>query len=807
MRYMGSKSRLAGRPIKAPPPRPKVRRAKAAPRFFKNGKARPANLASLPDDQNLKFEREDWTSFRTIEGLEQKAGVNRYKLRRLVLKELTDNGLDTGANVEVSQSIDINQDDSNDDVVYTVTDDGQGIDGTPEEIARLFSIRRPMVSTKLLRLPTRGALGNGLRVVAGAVLASGGSLVVTTRGRRIRLRPERDGSTVVLGVRPDKTAGTRIEISFGKEIPDDEHALFWANAAIRLAAGGQGYAGRSSPHWYDAAQFHELLEACGNRPVRDLIANLDGCTGARAGEIVAEARLGRKLCADINREQAAKLLEIAKGYAGEVNPERLGALGAAAFFGASYGCFRGTADSSGAAIPFVVEAWASKDPTTSLLFVCVNRTPVTSEIVARRDKRDIDFFGCGLHHTVATAPREVNFDIWFNVTTPYMPITSDGKEPDLHPFLDGISAAVGKAIKGAHRPGSTGKPSQKAVVLDNLDSVVAEQRGDREYRYNMRQLFYALRPIVRDELGEELKIENFTGIITDYEAEHGEIPGMYREPRGSITHPHRDETITLGTLMVENYERPVWLYNKLVYIEKEGASEALKAERWGERHDCAVLSSKGFSTRAARDLIDKLAEHDEPIEVFCVHDADAAGGMIYQTLQEATKARGARKIKIINLGLEPWEAIDMGLDVEDVDRGKRSKAVADYVKERDNGRTDLWEDWLQDHRVELNAMTTPEFIAWLDGKMTTYEKLVPPDDVLTAEFKRNIESKLREAIVERILREANVEEQVAAAIAAIEVPDAAALVAGVEKMFERTPDAEWRNHIEEAAALKIEAAE
>ncbi len=40
--------------------------------------------------------------------------------------------------------------------------------------------------------------------------------------------------------------------------------------------------------------------------------------------------------------------------------------------------------------------------------------------------------------------------------------------------------------------------------------------------------------------------------------------------------------------------------------------------------------------------------------------------MIYQTLQEATKARGARKIKIINLGLEPWEAIDMGLEVETV---------------------------------------------------------------------------------------------------------------------------------------------
>ena len=134
--------------------------------------------------------------------------------------------------------------------------------------------------------------------------------------------------------------------------------------------------------------------------------------------------------------------------------------------------------------------------------------------------------------------------------------------------------------------------------------------------------------------------------------------------------------------MVEQYERPAWSFNKLLYIEKEGAQEALKQNRWLERHDCAVMSSKGFSTRAARDLIDKLVEHDEPIEVFCAHDADASGTMIYQTLQEATRARGARKIKIVNIGLEPWEAVAMGLEVETVEEKKRRKPVADYVAVR-----------------------------------------------------------------------------------------------------------------------------
>jgi hypothetical protein len=304
-----------------------------------------------------------------------------------------------------------------------------------------------------------------------------------------------------------------------------------------------------------------------------------------------------------------------------------------------------------------------------------------------------------------------------------------------------------------------------------------------------------------DKTGEELKTPNFNKIITDYESEHGEIPGMYREPRGSIYHPHRRETITLGTLMVEKYERPVWTFNKVMYIEKEGFSEALKEAGWAERHDCMLMSSKGFSTRAARDLVDKLAKHGEWVDIFCVHDADGSGGMIYQTLQEATKARGARKIRVVNLGLEPWEAVRMRLEIEDVEEGDRHKPVADYVRKRKDTAPDgkSWEEWLQTHRVELNAMTTPEFIDWLDGKMAKHGKLIPPPDVLTAELDQRIENKVRASITERILREAGFEGQVAAALAAIEKPTAAALADGITQLFEQQPDQEWRDHIEAVA--------
>src|SRR5262245_41951119 len=160
-------------------------------------------------------EREDWALFRSVEGLQQKAGVPEGQLRRLVMKEIADNALDAGARMTWGFVLDSED-------LHLIDDNGPGLDGTPEDIASLFSIRRPMRSSKLVRLPQRGALGNGLRVVAGAVLASEGSLTVVTSNKRISLRPEMDGSTTVVEVIPaDRPTGTRIEIGFGQAIPPE----------------------------------------------------------------------------------------------------------------------------------------------------------------------------------------------------------------------------------------------------------------------------------------------------------------------------------------------------------------------------------------------------------------------------------------------------------------------------------------------------------------------------------------------------------------------------------------------------------
>ena len=141
-------------------------------------------------------------------------------------------------------------------------------------------------------------------------------------------------------------------------------------------------------------------------------------------------------------------------------------------------------------------------------------------------------------------------------------------------------------------------------------------------------------------------------------------------------------------------------FNKILYVEKGGFFPILKHEGWAERHDCLLLTSQGYATRAAKDLIDLLGESDEEILFFCIHDADGYGTKIYEALQEETKARPARKVEIINLGLEPEEALEMGLEVETFKAKKGGVPVATYVPEQ-------WKEWLQSRRVELNAMTTP----------------------------------------------------------------------------------------------------
>ena len=210
---------------------------------------------------------------------------------------------------------------------------------------------------------------------------------------------------------------------------------------------------------------------------------------------------------------------------------------------------------------------------------------------------------------------------------------------------------------------------------------------------------------------------------------------------------------------MEKYRRPGWTFNKIVYCEKEGFFPILIDARWPERHDFALLTSKGFASRAARDVLDLLGETDEELTFFCLHDADGPGTLIAESLNEATKARPSRRVKIVNLGLEPDEGIAMGLPVEPVERKDgKPVPVAAYVSPE-------CREWLQEHRIELNAMDTPQFLAWLDAKMEVYSgKLLPPVNVIRARLEQDTENRLRDRLTAEALKAYGVDGRLAAAI-------------------------------------------
>ncbi len=739
------------------------------------------------------FKREDWTLYRSLNTLGQKAGVAAELIPRLVAKELADNALDAGGRCRVGMLAENG---------FWIEDDGDGIPGSDAQIAALFSINRPLTSTKIVRRPSRGAMGNGLRVVAGAVLATSGRLTVSTRGRTLDLIPQEDtGKTIATRVGEWPYAGCRIEVRFGPSLKVGADDLIWAQQANLLAEGDSSYTGGSSPYWYDSEAFYVLLKAAGSRTVRDVIAGLHGCAEPKAGRIAAAFK--NRYARTLNRDEADQLLIGARGMAKPIKPSALGRVGHLSHLPAGYAVTSGVAPIGSprseieAELPIVVEAWAEKAEWTTVQLY-VNRTPITGELHAWKEKTTLCLQGCGLGLEVPCGKGRIHVRI--NIQIPFMPITTDGKEPNIEPFEGHIKFAIAKAIRKAKRDGAAARDSKltkKKVIVENLPNGIAAASGEGRYRFSERQLFYAIRGAFIEAFGQEPGWGYFCQVITNYENQHGDISGLYRDPRGIIYHPHLGEEIPLGTLYVEQYERPPWLFKNVLYCEKEGLFAILRAEKWAEKNDCALMTSKGFSGRAARDLIDLLAETDEECNFYCIQDADAAGTMIYQTLQEATKARGARKVKIVNLGLEPAEAREMGLPVEKVKRKSRKvQAVADYVGENDRL-------WLQRYRVELNAMTTPQFLEWLDRKFQPYAgKLIPPREVLEQRLRNTVLQKLRQERTESILRAANLDGQVEEAFSQREHAMAAAsaiLPEHVGRALEQKLDDLWVKPVDQIA--------
>jgi hypothetical protein len=488
-------------------------------------------------------------------------------------------------------------------------------------VVRLFAVNRAMTSTKLLRRPTRGAIGNGLRVVTGGALASGGRLAVESRGLRHVLDVDRGGgeTAVVEEGASDVVAGTRVTVAFGPALPRGGDDGWMADLALRCA----GAAARpmlSHPGWYDPAAFAELVQAAEPGATVAEIAALMG-VGLDDGRPAAEANITELL-----------------PHAGA--QPKLVPLGADRFPG-SYA--RERHESFEGSVPALAEAWVSarRCPPSrgrGTVTLLVNRSPVATpiRIAVSGDKR-LAVFGCNLAHGLDRVPSGADYDVVLAVTSPVVPVTTEGKEPDLRPLWGVIEPALAKALRAAHRSTRAGlrQGDIKEACHQVMEEAYLKASAGGTLPANARQVYYAARPLVQALLGPaaELKDKYFTQVLLpDFVADN---PGLTRDwdvvydARGHLLEPHTGASLPVGTLQVRDYLLPRRRRSPdLVAVDGGAVADAgggepllhaalhreggLRAAAAGgaipERFDCAVMSTKGTSVTAARLLVDRMAQ-------------------------------------------------------------------------------------------------------------------------------------------------------------------------------------------------------
>jgi hypothetical protein len=312
--------------------------------------------------------------------------------------------------------------------------------------------------------------------------------------------------------------------------------------------------------------------------------------------------------------------------------------------------------------------------------------------------------------------------------------------------------------------GHSSRVTAKDAAYKVMREAYEKASGSGRYPANARQIMYAARPAIQERTGQTLNDVYFTQVLLpDYIREHPhETDGwdVVYDARGHLWEPHTGEQIGVGTLEVRRYladiEGPLDLsiecprlsgtfptsgphnrFSALLYIEKEGFLPLLERARFAERYDLAIMSSKGMGTVAARTLIEGLSER---ATIFVLHDFDKAGFSIAGTL-----TRDTRRYEFTTEVC----MIDLGLRLSDVHKWQLQSEAVQYNSDptcnlKENGATVEEIGFLcecsgsRGKRVELNAFTSDQFVAWLDSKLAEHgvEKVIPAKGILDQAYRR-----------------------------------------------------------------------
>ncbi len=499
-----------------------------------------------------------------------------------------------------------------------------------------------------------------------------------------------------------------------------------------------------------------------------------------------------------------------------VSPAELGCIGKAAIIGRpGYAQHSATMVTPGGAyIPFIVETWASCSRPTQkglgkvAITLIVNKTVTVATIHAASWPGGLGLKGCGLDRKVF-GPSTGDYAVTLSIIAPYIQLASDGKEPSLAAFGEAIAKAMSKACSMAHR--AMARPDHAMSIKDAAWSVMEKAylvaSGNGRYPANARQIMYAARPdILRLTGNDNLDDAYFPQVLLpDYVAEHGKDAewDVVFDSRGNFVEPHTRHEVRLGTIDIRAYlgerapigpvvamsddERyptigPQHRFSAVLFIEKEGFAPLLQVAQIAERFDIAIMSTKGMSTTAARQLLDRLAPRIDKVMV--LHDFDVSGFSIFGTLgSDGRRYSFANDLPIVDIGLRLKDVVALGLQSEPVDpQGsweKRSRTLAEH------GATRAEIDYLRTRRVELNALAADVFVSFLERKLAEQGigKVVPDHGILVTHARRVVERDL----VEALLQENRPRLQGAAASA----PLPADLDVRVNAVLERRPVLSW----------------
>jgi hypothetical protein len=736
----------------------------------------------------ILYDRDDWQLFLDAATLPQKAGCEPEELPALVLKELADNALDAGANVSLTT----------DGKHWIVQDDGPGVD--PDQVPHLFEVNRPLRSSKLKRQPTRGMLGNGLRVV----MAWARQLIVETRGVRLSLKlDEITGHTLTIEREKIQHApGLTVRLQASNA---DDAGL--ARRIIRLARFGFIYDGPSLPQWYGQQDLARLFRAApADATVEEVIRDLGLSPTERSGSQMAH---------EIGSDEVGTLLREMQQQTKAIQPEKIGRLGALYLKCQGYAHKAGIViEQAGGHVPYVVEANVrcerskTKGSGQVEYRLTVNRSATLAHLHGYSEPDYLSILGCGLD--VAVGAPTGNYSINLSVITPHIQLTSDGKSPSLKAYEGAIVDVIFKAARQAHRAMVQPEKAMsiKAAAWQVMPAAYLTASTNGALPANARQVMYAARgPILRLTGKGILDDHYFTQtLLPDYMEEHLKTTvewDVVFDDRGSLTEPHTGRVVPLGTIQVRQYlqERPqpevpatidpgsmsetvgpLNRYRDILFIEKEGFSALIAHAQIAERFDIGIMSTKGMSVTAARLLIDKLMQFGLQ-RVFVLHDFDLYGFSIFGTLGKSSRRyRFHSEARIVDLGLRLEDIEAMGLEAEPYTPGAWEKRAA---KLAEHGASSREIKFLRTHRVELNAMASDVFVRFIERKLAEHgvRKIVPDDGVLEQHARRIISRKLLNKHLGAIRPKAEVDATL------IDLPDD--LRRQVEAALELEPSLPW----------------